>query len=87
MEYQDDTIRLSVNITCPKCGSTEMRYDPELGDESPVTCNACEESLGKLSEAKATATSNALNQVFTGEVKKTFADAFRGEDGIKFTPK
>ena len=64
-----------------------MRYDPELGDESPVTCNACGESLGKLSEAKQVATQNALNSLFTDEAKKAFEEAFRGESGVSFESK
>lgn len=87
MDYQDDVVHLQPKITCPKCGSDQMRYDPELGDESPVTCNACKHSLGKLSEAKKVATQNALNNVFKSEAQKAFGDAVRDEDGITFEPK
>jgi hypothetical protein len=86
MGNHGDIQRLSVNITCSKCGSIEMRYDPNLGDESPVTCNACEENLGTLSEARENAATNALNGIFSNEIKKAFGDAFVGEDGVTFIP-
>jgi predicted nucleic acid-binding Zn-ribbon protein len=80
----DEITPLRITITCPKCGSNEMRYDPDLGDESPVTCNACEESLGTLSEARTNATNNALNQIFVDEAKKAFGDAFQGDSDAEF---
>ena len=64
-----------------------MQYDSDLGDESPVTCIDCGENVGKLSEAKTAATNDALNKLFTDEVKKALEDTFPLESGIKFEPK
>ena len=38
---------------CPKCGSAQMVYDPDLGDEAPVACRSCGYLVGTTAVVKA----------------------------------
>src|SRR5712672_2144212 len=58
MAQEKIEVRRSEPVSCPKCGSIEMHYDPEL-EEHPVTCNKCGHVLGTLGEVKERVRNNA----------------------------
>jgi hypothetical protein len=84
MEDQEQK-NMSEPVACPKCGSTEMRYDPDL-DDNAVICNKCEHDLGKLGDVKTAVRNNAFKQYAAATLKQKLTEAFKSDSNATFIP-
>jgi hypothetical protein len=82
---QQDEVNLSEPVVCPKCGSTELRYDPD-SDENPVICNKCGHDFGKLGEVKESVRNNAATRYAADSLKQKLPEAFEGDSDVTFQP-
>ena len=45
-------MKLSVDLSCGRCGGNRLEIPARADDESPIACQDCGHSLGSLGEIK-----------------------------------